>query len=238
MKDLIQIFINPRATFETQKEDSAWLKPALIILATTIVSAIVIPFTMDLGGAIQIQIDQTVEMMKNQGMPQETVDNVAEQMRKQLEDTQASPTMAVLSGIVTAILVFFVLSLLHALYFFIVGKILKTDIDYSDWLALAVWGRMPWAIGAVITILAALVMSPQVDPQAYNLLAFSNFISLPNIDRIFLGSLIKTLDLFVIWSIVIMTIGFACWTERSMGVSVTIVAIPYVIVYGALILIF
>jgi len=44
------------------------------------------------------------------------------------------------------------------------------------------------------------------------------------------------LDLMVIWSIVILTIGFNSWTDKSMGVSAAVVAVPYVVIYALLML--
>ena len=233
MNALIAIFTNPRAVFDEQKEDPKWLVPALVILAFTILSGVAVVALIDVEEAARAQLEQTIEMLEQQGTPQATIDQVRASSEQQLQIT-ANPIVAMGSAALGAVVIFFVLALVHALYFMVVGKIMKTGHDFSDWFALSVWGRMPWVIAAVVTIVAALVMSPQTDVTAYNLLALSTWMSIPNENSMFLGQLVKSLDLMVIWSIVIMTIGFDSWTEKGMGISAAVVAVPYVVVYGLL----
>lgn len=233
MNALIAIFTNPRTVFDQQREDPKWVVPALVILAFTIMSGVVVTMLVDVEEIARVQLEQTIETMERQGSPQEVID----QMRVATEQQVAisgNPIVALGSAILGAIVIFFILALIHALYFMVVGKIMKTGHDFSDWFALSVWGRMPWVIAAIVTVVAALVMSPQTDLSAYNLLALSSWMNIPNESHMIFGQLVKTLDLMVIWSIVIMTVGFDSWTERGMGVSAAVVAVPYVIVYGVL----
>ena len=233
MNALIAIFTNPRAVFDEQRDDPKWLVPALVILVLTILSSVAVLALVDLDELAKVQLEQTIEMLEQQGTPQATIDQVRATSEQQMSIT-ANPIVAMGSAILGAVLIFFVLSLVHALYFMIVGKIMSTGHDFSDWFALSVWGRMPWAIAAIVTVIAVLVMSPQTDMTAYNLLALSTWMNLPNENHMFLGQLVKSLDLMVIWSIVIMTVGFDSWTEKGMGVSLAVVAVPYVIIYGLL----
>lgn len=235
MKELIAIFTDPRSVFAGQSEDPKWLVPALVILAFTIVSGVVVTMLVDVEEVARVQLEQTIETLERQGTPQEAIDQMRAGTEQQLALT-ANPVVAIGSAVLGAVVIFFVLSLVHALYFMVVGKVMKTGHDFSDWFALSVWGRMPWVIAAIVTVIAALVMSAQTDLSAYNLLAFSSWMSLPNENHMFFGQAVKTLDLMVIWSIVIMTIGFDSWTEKGMGVSLAVVAIPYVVVYGLLML--
>ena len=233
MNALIAIFTNPRAVFDEQREDPRWLVPGLVILAFTIVSGVAVTMLVDVGDVARAQFEQTLETMERQGTPQATIDQMRASTEQQLE-IAGNPIVAMGTAVLSAVVIFFILAVVHALYFMIVGKIMSTGHDFSDWFALAVWGRMPWIIAAVVTVVAALVMSPQTDLSAYNLLAFSTWMNLPNENHIFFGQLVKTFDLMVIWSIVIMTIGFDSWTEKGIGVSAAVVAVPYVVVYGVL----
>ncbi len=233
MNALIAIFTNPRAVFDEQEEDPKWLVPGLVILAFTILSGVVVTLVVDLEEVARVQIEQTVTMYEQQAMPQASIDAMRAGADEQIA-MASNPAVAIGSAVGTAIVVFFALTLVHALYFMIVGKIMKTGHDFSDWFAFSVWGRMPWVIAAIVTIIAALLMSQQTDLSAYNLFAFSSWMSVPNENHAILGTFVKTLDLMVIWSIVIMTIGFDSWTERGMGVSAAVVAIPYVVIYALL----
>lgn len=235
MNALIAIFTNPRAVFDEQKEDAKWLVPALVILAFTILSGVAVTMLVDVEEVARAQLAQTIEAMEQQGSPQEVIDQIRASTEQQLSIT-ANPIVAIGSAVLGAVVIFFVLALVNALYFMIVGKIMQTGHDFSDWFALSVWGRMPWVIAAIVTVVAALVMSEQTDLTAYNLLAFSSWMDLPNENHMIFGEFVKTFDLMVIWSIVIMTIGFDSWTERGIGVSAAVVAVPYVVIYALLML--
>ncbi|MCY3857542.1 MAG: YIP1 family protein [Gammaproteobacteria bacterium] len=233
MNSLIAIFTNPRAVFDEQRDDPKWLLPGLVILAFTIIAGVAVTMLVDMEEVTRAQIEQTIETLERQGMPQAAIDEVRASSEQQVTIT-GNPIVAIGSSILGAVVIFFILSLVHALYFMIVGKIMSTGHDFSDWFALSVWGRMPWIVAAIVTVVAALVMSPQTDLSAYNLLALSSWMNMPNENHMIFGTLVKTLDLMVIWSIVIMTIGFDSWTEKGIGVSLAVVAVPYVIVYGLL----
>ncbi|MCY4096086.1 MAG: YIP1 family protein [Gammaproteobacteria bacterium] len=233
MNALIAIFTNPRAVFDEQREDPKWLVPGLVILAFTIISGVAVTMLVDIEEVSRAQLEQTIETLERQGTPQAAIDEIRAASEQQLTIT-GNPIVAMGSAVLGAVVIFFILALVHALYFMIIGKIMNTGHDFSDWFALSVWGRMPWVIAAVVTVVAALVMSPQTDLSAYNLLALSTWMNIPNENHMIFGQLVKTLDLMVIWSIVIMTIGFDSWTEKGIGISAAVVAIPYVIIYGVL----
>lgn len=233
MNSLLAIFTNPRAVFDEQQDDPKWLVPGLVILAFTIISAVGVTALVDVGEVQRAQFEQTIETLERQGTPQATIDQMRATTETQLEFA-TNPIVAMGGAVLGAVVIFFILALVHALYFMIVGKIMSTGHDFSDWFALSVWGRMPWVISAIVTVVAALVMSPQTDLSAYNLLALSTWMNLPNETHMIFGQLVKTLDLMVIWSIVIMTVGFDSWTEKGIGVSLAVVAVPYVVIYGLL----
>ena len=233
MNALIAIFTNPRAVFDEQREDPKWLVPGLVILAFTIISGVAVTMLVDIEEVSRAQLEQTIETLERQGTPQAAIDEIRAASEQQLTIT-GNPIVAMGSAVLGAVVIFFILALVHALYFMIVGKIMNTGHDFSDWFALSVWGRMPWVIAAVVTVVAALVMSPQTDLTAYNLLALSTWMNIPNESHMIFGQFVNSLDLMVIWSIVIMTVGFDSWTEKGMGVSAAVVAVPYVVVYGVL----
>ena len=235
MKALIAIFTDPRAVFDEQSEESKWLVPALVILAFTIISGVAVTLAVDLEEVARVQIEQTIATYEQQAVPQAAIDATRASANEQMAMT-TNPIVAIGTAVFSAVVALFLLALVHALYFMIVGKVMNTGHDFSDWFALSVWGRMPWVIAAIVTIIAALVMGEQTDLSAYELLAFSTWLDLPNENSMVLGQFVKSLDLMVIWSIIIMTIGFDSWTERGIGVSAAVVAIPYVVIYALLML--
>ena len=235
MNALIAIFTNPRAVFDDQHEDPSWVAPALVILAFTVISAVAVTFLIDIEEVARAQLEQSIEMMELQGTPQAEIDNMRAASEQSLP-VFGNPVVVAGIAVVSAVVGFFIVVLIHALYFMVVGKVMKTGHDFSDWFALSVWGRMPLVIAAIVTTIAAFVMSAQADVAAYNLLAFSTWMDLPNENHMYFSDFVKSLDLMVIWSIVILTIGFKSWTDKSMGVSLAVVAVPYVVIYALLML--
>ena len=228
MNAFIQIFTDPRAVFDAQRDDSSWLIPALVILAFMILAGLAIALTV----YTEAQLEAMIEQMEESGSPQAEIDKVRTQAEL-VRTVGANPIVSIGVSLLGISVAFALVVLAHAVYYLIIGKILKTEYEFADWLAFSVWGRMPAIVGAVVIILAVLLMSQQLNATAYNLLAFSNWVTLPNQDSLVLGQFVQTLDLIVIWTIAIMTIGYNSWTEKGYGVSFAVVALPYVAIYGA-----
>ena len=235
MNALIGIFTNPRAVFDEQWEHPRWVAPALVILAFTALSDVAVTFVFNSEDVVRARVEQMIEVSERFPQLLTTPDEIRTQTEHRIA-VSGKPWLKAGVDVVLAVLVFFVLALVQALYFMIVGKVMKTDLDFSDWFALSVWGRMPWVIAAIVTTIAAFVMSAPHDVSEYNVLALSTWMELP-IERVeFFHVFVKSLDLMVIWSIVILTIGFNSWTDKSLGVSLAVAAVPYVVFYGLLLL--
>lgn len=232
MNALLEIFINPSNVYEAQKEDSYWLTPALAILGVSTLCAIAMYMTMDLADTLQAQIEDRVKILAASGASQESIDQSRLYMES-MAAKQTSPLLTIVAWIFNEIL-FFAFMVLNAVYYLIVGKILKTGFVFSAWLAFSVWGLMPYVVGDISVLIAVLVMAPQADPQNYLWTALFNYVALPNQGATVFHDLLNTLDLFLLWVIAIMTIGFSKWTERGFGTSLAVVAMPYVVVYGIL----
>lgn len=229
MNNLLAIFTSPSEVFKQQKEDSSWVAPALIVLAVLLTSNLVVVLSMDLEANAKMAQEATIQMLADQGLPEEQLANIPSQ------PPQAVTTVLSVSLISVAIL-FFVKLLFVALYFYIVGRIVSKEGDqqlgYGDWFAFASWVQMPVIIGSGLMLLAAIFMSSQGDPTVYNILALSKYISLPNADGLVLGQIVKALDLITFYTIGLMAVGFSVWTGRGIGPSVAISAAPYVVIYA------
>ena len=231
MNALIRIFTNPRAVFDEQWEDPRWVAPALVILAFTAISDVAVTFVFNSEDVVRARAEQIIAGTERFAPPLATPDEIRAQTEHRIA-VSGYPWLEAGRAVVGAVLIFFVLTSVQALYFMIVGKVMKTECDFSDWFVLSAWGRMPWVIAAIVTTIAAFVVGAPFDASEYNLLAFSTWMNLENEHHVFIISQpVKSLDLMVIWSIVILTIGFNSWTDKSMGVSLAVVAVPYVIIY-------
>ncbi|HAR98951.1 MAG TPA: hypothetical protein DCS11_08685 [Syntrophus sp. (in: bacteria)] len=105
--------------------------------------------------------------------------------------------------------------LLVALVFFLVFKMLDSDMSYKQSLSVTVHGFLPGLIGAVLLI-ALILKAGTVDPQAAETLLKSNlgFLADPDSQKI-LFKLLSSIDLFSLWSLGLLTLGFGTVTGKG-----------------------
>ncbi|MCQ4165448.1 YIP1 family protein [Tahibacter harae] len=125
------------------------------------------------------------------------------------------------------------ISLLLAVYLLIVGAVFDDKYRFKHWFSLAVWSLMP----ALVTVLAMAVNfvvggTNQVAPDKLNPLTLNNLFFHVGSESNFKG-LADGLDLTIIWSWVLLVIGYQLWTGRSWVSSAVVVLSPVAIIYGA-----
>ena len=172
--------------------------------------------------------------MEAQNISPETI----EQLREETDITHevvvfTGPFFSILS-VLPVIVGLIVVLLLHALYFKFVGSALKISYSYKHWLSLVALARIPAALLVLaMTILAIVFMAKTSNPLDYSVLALAWWLPIPNETHPILERFVYGLDVALIWTIALLTIGFRTWTNKSVGVSLTFVGLPYLIVYGA-----
>ena len=225
MQDLIAIFTSPGSVFRSQKEDSSWWMPAVIVVILSAISVVAVLSSVD----TQVMVEAQLNALAEQGVPQAQIDGMRQQFDQGGEMMQITQ---IGGGIFGAVVFYFVLLLLHSLYYLIVGKIVGSDMGFSDWIALFAWAKMPLAVLAIFTILVSLFMSGSASPNDLYLLSLAYWLPMPNETGGFGSDFVWSLDLIVFWCIALFAIGFKEWTDKSMGVSLAIAALPYIVFYG------
>lgn len=122
--------------------------------------------------------------------------------------------------------------LIQALYFWIVGKAMTLDQGWSHWITLACWGIMPWILEDVVTLISIVVESIASDFHIRNFLNLSYWLNLQAQEDLAWKLVVDSNGIFDLWEIAILTIGFKLWSQKSTVVSLSVVAIPYVVVAG------
>ena len=239
MNDLLGIFTNPQEVFSAQKEDATWLKPAGITLIIAILAALVTLTQIDQTAAVNAVIEAQYDQMLESGVPEEQVEALRQQSQASeqmaMDMATGSPVMTFGLGILGVVFIFAIVLLIHSLYYLVVGKIINAEQDFSDWLAMCSWARLPAGVaGGIILALAALLISNNTDPNAFNVLSLAYYLDVPNKSHMFVGNLIWTLDILIIWSIALLTIGFKEFSGKDTVTSLIIAAAPYVVTYGIL----
>lgn len=234
MNSLIGIFTSPKEVFEKQKEDSNWWLPLIVILVFAILANSVATSSLDQ----EVLTEAQFQAMAESGLPQEQID-AARKVYSDMEGPPGSNQMMLMTqagAVLGVVLLTLFAVLFHAIYFKICSAITKLDMSFGDCLALVNWGRMPWVVLSIVTVLAALLMAGTADPNDFKVTSLAYYMDLPN--KVPSGlvptmsQIVWTLDIFVIWSIALYTIGFQVWSGKSIGVSATIAALPYVVIYA------
>lgn len=119
-----------------------------------------------------------------------------------------------------------------ALYLLIVAKVKNQDFGFRQGFSLIAWASMPnlllLPLGALQMLLAA---DGQVPLEALNPTTLNQLLFHYDATHPFAGML-ESLSIPVIWSTVLMVIGYRAWTGASRATAWSVMLFPYVVVYG------
>ena len=230
---VIDIFTNPVELFRSEKEDSSWVPPALIIIAFGIVSGLFVASGIDTQAMGEAQMEAIFEQMEQGGTPAAEIEQARAAAQAQMNQQSQGGGVLIYGGAVIGVVVYFFLILLvYALYFYIVSRIMDAELAYTDWLALVSWSQMPMVIASVITVVVFFVVGVGAQGTPENYLSLARYLPLPNENNPMFGEMVKGLDLISIWIVALMAIGFKTWTDKSIGVSLAVAVAPYVVFYA------
>ncbi len=220
LQALIDIFVSPNAAYMAIEKNKKWFWwPFLLIILSTV--------------GLWAWYFNFVDMAWYQ---EHTLMASGEELTaEQMEQARKFMQPATMLGTTVAFVVIFVILiyLIEALYFHLVAKVAgDKEHSYGDWFNFCAWGGMPGLItvlaGAVVMLTAGTnqVGQEQLQPLALNSLIFNLPLSHP------WANFLSSINLPLIWSIVLMGIGLALWSKRSLGKSIMIAAAPFVVIFG------
>ncbi len=200
---IIGVLFSPKATFEDIARKPSWLLPVLISTVLGIASTVVLNQRMDWRDYITQQIEKSPRAAN---MP-------AEQKEKQAE----------ISAKVTVYIVYLAGAIGSACFAVIVGAVMMlaynllagAGASFSQSLGIAAHSLVVGIVSTPIFLLV-LLLRPKgtIDPEnpvATNLAAF-----LPEESAKWLLTLCKSIDVFTIWILVLIAIGFAALNPKKL----------------------
>ncbi len=224
---LINVFIAPTKTFEDLKRKPGWWVPWVISAVFTTIFAVVAVQKVDFAHFVQQQIDRSPSAQKR-------MEQLTPAQREQGIAVQAGITKGIFYGYGVVILLGGILfaAVLMAIFNFGLGA----EVPFSRALGVVFYSFFPWNLATILLTVSLLVSA---DPNTIDL---SNpmptnpaFFMDPQGNKI-LYSLAASLDIFKIWALVLLGLGFsAASTSRKPkpGAAIT----TTFIVYGVLVLI-
>ncbi len=207
MNSIARVFgalFNPKSTFDSIVRRPTWLLP--IILGCIIFIGIVAAFTHRGGWE---------SFMEKQDASNSRIQNMTPEAREQLIETQAK--YAPIFGYVEGVIIPFVSALAVAgvlLGAFTITGTTKTDFKTS--LGIVAYAGLPWTIQGLLGILIVFLKDPStVDLQ--NLVASNPAAMLSSDAPKWLAALLVSIDIFAIWNMVLLGIGFSATNPKKLS---------------------
>ena len=216
---LIGVLVAPGETFRSIAERPTWLPPLLLLALLGAAVAFAIQIRTDPEEMVRGQI----EAIKVE-VPQEQVD-------KMIEDAESRTTGAKLGLAAIGIAVQAALYAVVAVLFWIGFRLFGSEMDYLSSLATTLHGYMPLAVASLINL--PLMLSRESltfeDAAAGGVLVSSLKALAPEDASPVTEALLGSLDLFTIWALVLLTIGYKAVAKVSTAVASGIVILFWLI---------
>jgi len=216
---LIGALVAPGETFRSIAERPTWLPPLLILVLLGVA----------VGYVVQMKVDPE-EMVRGQAgmfgaeVPQAEIDKAVESVENR--SAAAKAALAVLGLLIQAAVYFVVAGLFTGAF-----KAFGSEIDYMRSLATTLHGYMPLAVGSLLNLPLMLSRESLTFEDAMNsgVLVSSLKALAPEDASPILESLLGSFDLFTIWTLVLLTIGYKAVAKVSTAVASGIVILFWLI---------
>jgi len=211
---IVDTFIAPSKTFIDLRRNSSWWAPWLLS------SVVSLAFIFVMGS--QIGFEQISKNSIAQSPRADQFDKLPpEQQAKQLQLTTTITRYVSYSlPIIQLIGLVVIAAVLMATFKFGAGA----DVPFKTSLAIVAYGSLPGIIGAVLGIIS---MFAGVDPAGFNAqnpVATNPAHFMDPTGNKFLYGMASALDVFILWNIVLIGIGFACNSKVKRSTAIAIVA--------------
>jgi hypothetical protein len=216
---IVDTFIAPSKTFTDLRRNASWWGPWLLIS----IFALLFVYSMDRQiGFEQISRNEVAHSSRADQFDKLPADQQAKQIRI------SSAVVRYLSyGIPATILLFFAVTtlVLWATFKFAAGA----SVSFKTVYAIVFYASLPGIIGS---ILGTISMFAGVDPEGFNVnnpVATNPAYFMDRTGNKFLYGMASGLDVLVIWTIVLMGIGFSCNSKVKRSTAIVIVAVWYLV---------
>ncbi len=223
---LINAFIAPSKTFEDLKLNSSWWKPWLLSAVITLAFGIVAAQKIDFVRFMQQQIERSPSAQKRmEQMPPEQRERV---ISIQATGTKiafyAYPVVILLGGILFA-------AILMAIFNFMLGG----QVPFGRAMAVVFYSFLPWNLSSILLGISLLFSSDANSIDLSNPMPTNPAFFMDPQSSKFLYGLMKGVDVFAIWAVVLLGLGFAMASSNRRPSQKTGIVTMFVI-YGILVL--
>lgn len=217
LKVLGKIFYEPKEAFESLKNDSpVWLP----LLSLSLLTAAVLYWYLS-----TVDFTWFIERMVN-------ADPSAKPEARAAMRTMITPGFMTVSTVGWTLISIPALCALSALYFFIVSRLVGSDIRYGKWFSFAAWVGVPGLLALPLMAVQIVSGHGRIALEELNMLSLNFLVFHLSLGDAWMG-LVNSLNLTMIWSAALTAVGLNAWTGRSTAFCVVMALLPLVVVYGA-----
>jgi hypothetical protein len=211
---ILDTFIAPSKTFTDLRRNASWWAPFLLMV---IVSTVFVYVAGQKIGFRKIMENQ----MQAQPKTQEQLDKLpADQREERLEKgAKLTQTISYVFPVITLVVWLIIAGLMFATFKFAAGA----NVSFKVSLAIVVYAGLAMLVK---TLLALLSLVAGVSPDSFsfqNPLASNPGYFMNPADSPFLYSVLSSVDVFLIWTLVLTAIGFTCVSKVKKGTAFVIV---------------
>ena len=211
---MVNIFVDPRTAFEDIAVAPRWLLPMLLIVVTTV--GYLALFSSRVGWEQFIR--RTAEANdRMQSMPSDQRERAIEMQVKfasvwgMIGPAVAVPmTMAITAGVLL----------------FVFRMLLDANVRFPQVLGVTAWSSLPGVISTAAAVMV-LLLKTSGDFDLRNPVGFNLGFYLPEGTRAWIVSLASSLDIFTLWTIVLLATGMAVVARRSWGSALGAILLPW-----------
>lgn len=221
LKRLVGVLFAPTETFRKIAERPTWAVALVVLLV--------------LGAVVGVLASQKLDLDAERDMIREQIEDRQGLRGDELErqvDTIVNINSKVRPFTPVLVLVFGTLAYLLVAVVFLVGaKLAGGEIDFRRSFATTLHGMAPQGVSALIAI--PLILSREsIDPEAVqggSFLASNLAFLAPEDAPAALESLLGSLDLFTVWSVILLTVGYSVVARMSKGAAGAVVVGAWVV---------
>ncbi|MFZ6819168.1 Yip1 family protein [Undibacterium sp. Ji22W] len=211
-----KLFFEPKAAFESLKENSKPWLPLALIMVSTLALFYWYYATVDFSWLIDHTLSAKPDMKAEE---------------REMVTKMLTKDRMMITTLVGALIGMPVVFALYGLYFMLASKVMGSAISYGKWFGFAVWVSVPTLIGAPLMALQIATGHGQVSLEGLNMLSLNFLIANLPADHAWAG-LMNNLSLTTFWTMFLTFVGFRVWTGRSVASCALATALPYVVIYG------
>ncbi len=224
---LIDVFISPSKTFADLKRKPSWWIAWLITAVFTLIFAVVAVQKIDMAHFAQQQIDKSPRQQKQleQLTPEQRAQNLAIRATISKVSFYLYPVISLIGGLILA-------AILMGVFNFVLGA----EISFSRALSVVFYAGLTGVIRAILLGVSLLTASDPstIDITANPMPTNPGFFLDPQGNQV-LYSLASALDIFVIWYVILLGLGFSLVSANKKPATGTAITTMFVL-YGIVVL--